>query len=71
MKKVTKTILSLLFVVSFAFIFSPSFAQQGFLPAQVKDISDRAYESAVIELLDGARESVVISMYNRAETCPS
>ncbi|MBU4346639.1 MAG: hypothetical protein KKH29_04865 [Candidatus Omnitrophica bacterium] len=34
------------------------------MPAQVKDISDRAYEPAIIELLDGAKESIVISMYN-------
>lgn len=36
---------------------------QQFYPAQVKDISDRKYESAVIELLDNAEESIVISMY--------
>lgn len=32
-------------------------------PAKVKDISDRKYEPAVIELLDNAKESIVISMY--------
>jgi phosphatidylserine/phosphatidylglycerophosphate/cardiolipin synthase-like enzyme len=31
--------------------------------ARVTDISDRAYESAVIKLLDGAKKSIVISMY--------
>lgn len=31
--------------------------------AQVADISDRKYESAVIELLDNAKESIIISMY--------
>ena len=36
---------------------------EDFYPAKVKDISDRAYESAVIELLDNATESIVISMY--------
>ena len=39
-------------------------AQDAFIPAKVKDISDRAYEPAVIELLDGAQESVVMSMYS-------
>ena len=34
-----------------------------FSPARVKDISDRAYEPAVIKLLDGAKKSIVISMY--------
>ena len=31
--------------------------------AQVTDISDRSYEPAVIELLDSAKESIIISMY--------
>ena len=34
-----------------------------FHDARVKDISDRKYEEAVIELLDGAGEEIVISMY--------
>lgn len=34
-----------------------------FYPAKVKDISDRAYEPAVIQLLDNAKESIVMSMY--------
>ncbi|MGB3242697.1 MAG: phospholipase D-like domain-containing protein, partial [Candidatus Omnitrophota bacterium] len=34
-----------------------------FHPAQAKDISDRAYEPAVIDLIDNAKESIVISMY--------
>ena len=34
-----------------------------FYPAKVKDISDRAYESAIIQLLDNAKESIVMSMY--------
>src|SRR3989338_447986 len=33
-------------------------------PARVTDISDRAYEGAVIKLLDGAEKSIVISMYS-------
>lgn len=34
-----------------------------FHTARLKDISDRAYEKAVIELLDNARESITISMF--------
>lgn len=34
-----------------------------FYPAKVKDISDRAYEPAIIELLDNAKESIILSMY--------
>ena len=56
-----------LIVFSFlSFIFSPLSAQENFLPAQVRDISDRAYEPAIIGLLDGSKESIVISMYNMA-----
>lgn len=36
---------------------------ESFYPAEVKDISDRAYEPAVIDLLDNAKESIIISMY--------
>ena len=34
-----------------------------FHPAQVQDISDRAYEPAVIDLINSAKESIVISLY--------
>ena len=54
-------ILSLVFLL---LPIQPLCSQQDFLPAKVKDISDRAYEPAVIELLDGAKESIVISMYS-------
>jgi len=37
--------------------------KEGFHPAKVKDISDRKYEPAVIELLDNAEDSIVLSMY--------
>ena len=39
-----------------------------FHAAQVADISDRKYESAIIELLDGAKESILISMYVMSPT---
>ena len=35
-----------------------------FYSGRVKDISDRGYEEAVIELIDNAKESVVIGMYH-------
>ena len=38
------------------------FAEE-FHPAQVRNISDREYEQAVINLIDNAKESVVIGMY--------
>ena len=39
--------------------------------AQVADISDRSYEPALIELLDNAKESILISMYViSAKTAP-
>ncbi len=51
-----------LFLISFH---PASYAQSEnqYYPAQVKDISDRKYEPAVIELLDNAKESIAISMY--------
>jgi len=39
------------------------FAEESY-PARVRDISDREYEQAVIELIDNAEESVVIGMYH-------
>ncbi|MDP8299293.1 MAG: phospholipase D-like domain-containing protein [Candidatus Tantalella remota] len=36
---------------------------EDFYPAKVKDISDRDYEPAVIDLLDNAKESIILSMY--------
>lgn len=54
----------LLILFFLAFVFSPLSAQESFSGAQVRDISDRAYEPAIIGLLDGAKESIVISMYN-------
>ncbi|MDP3730018.1 MAG: phospholipase D-like domain-containing protein [Candidatus Omnitrophota bacterium] len=60
----------LLFITALLGLFLFSFSslsfggdQAEFHPAKVKDISDRKYEPAVIELLDNAKESIVISMY--------
>lgn len=35
-----------------------------FYPARVRDVSDREYEGAVIDLIDNAKESVIIGMYH-------
>jgi len=59
------SIISLSLLVFFI-LFTTAFAddpQGEFYPAKIKDISDRAYESAVIELLDNAKQSIVMSMY--------
>jgi hypothetical protein len=37
--------------------------ESDFYPAKVKDISDRAYEPTVIQLLDSAKESIIMSLY--------
>jgi len=56
--------LTLLLIACLILTTPPLYSQEDFLPARVKDISDRAYELAVINLLDGAEKSIVISMYN-------
>ena len=53
------TFILILTVIGGGFCFA-----EGFHPAQVRDISDRQYEQAVIELIDNAKESVVVGMYH-------
>jgi len=53
-------------IIAALFLCLPVFAADQtseFHSAKVKDISDRSYESAVIKLLDNAKESIVMSMY--------
>ena len=58
------TKLACIFTIILAlFLVVPLYADE-FHPAKVKDISDRNYEPAVIELLDGAKETIVMSMYS-------
>jgi len=61
-----KTKLYIFYILIFAILLTPSFlySADGFFPSQVKDISDRKYEPAVIQLLDNAKESIFISMYS-------
>ncbi len=46
-----------------ASVYSSDF-EETFHSAKVKDISDRSYEEAVIQLLDNAQNSIVISIYS-------
>ena len=52
---------AILFILSLAI--APVAYSDTFHSAMVMDISDREYEPAVIDLLDNAQESIVISMY--------
>lgn len=63
MKKSTPFLVTLLTICLFLCAL-PLCAQEDFTSARVRDISGRAYEPAVIELLDGAKESIAISMYS-------
>ncbi len=58
---------SLLVILTIVFFIWPGSAysaetQDTFYPAKVRDISDRAYEPAVIDLLDNAKDSIILSM---------
>lgn len=55
-------ILALVFLIRPGTVYSAEI-QTTFYPAKVRDISDRAYEPAVINLLDNAKDSIVLSMY--------
>ena len=59
-----KCVISLALLI--ALLVSPCQADD-FLSSRVKDISDRKYEKAVIELLDNAKDSITVSMYRRRE----
>ncbi|MDP3791158.1 MAG: phospholipase D-like domain-containing protein [Candidatus Omnitrophota bacterium] len=65
--KINKKLIFSIGVISLFLFFFPLLTlaqdQPEFSPAKVKDISDRKYEPAVIELLDNAKESIVVSMY--------
>jgi phosphatidylserine/phosphatidylglycerophosphate/cardiolipin synthase-like enzyme len=52
-----------LFFAAFILTLSASSFALDFQPAQVADISDRKYEPALQELIDSARQSIVMSMY--------
>ncbi|MCK5605926.1 hypothetical protein KAR91_28775, partial [Candidatus Pacearchaeota archaeon] len=59
-----KTIFTILFLLLLCLLSAPlKAADEGLYPARIKDISDQAYEKAVIHLLDNARDSITISMF--------
>ncbi len=51
------------FILTLAVIGGGFCFAEDFYSAQVRDISDREYEQAVIELIDNAQESIVVGMY--------
>jgi len=51
-------------IIAISLLIAPAYSADGFLSSRVKDISDRNYEKAVIELLDSAKRSIVVSMYS-------
>lgn len=57
-------ILTAVFILTLTIIGKGFCFGEEFYPAKVSDISDREYEQAVIELIDNAKESVVIGMYH-------
>ena len=59
--RITRYLIAIITAISL--ITAPAYSADNFLSSRVKNISDRKYERAVIELLDNAKESIVISMY--------
>ena len=57
-------ILIVVFILTLAIIGGGFCFAEEFYAGRVRDISDRGYEEAVIELIDNAKESVVIGMYH-------
>ena len=56
------SIILIFFTIAFLNAF-PAYPADNSSPEKVTDISDRKYEEALIELLDNAKESIVVSMY--------
>ena len=61
-KNPTLLIVSIVFSIVFLSVF-PAYPADNSSPEKIVDLSDRKYEEALIELLDNAKESIVISMY--------
>ena len=51
-------------ILAICLITQTVYSADEFVSSRVKDISDRSYEEAVIQLLDNAQNSIVISMYS-------
>ena len=64
MMKKNKFYLFLILVLTISLTTNALYSADDFVSSRVKDISDRNYEEAVIQLLDNAKDSIVISMYS-------
>lgn len=64
MKKNIKFTILLIFISIFCIASLLLWAESEVSSAKVTDISDRKYEKAVIQILDNAKNSIVISMYS-------
>jgi len=64
MLKINKSFLFLIPILAVLLTTATLYSADDFVSSKVKDISDRSYEPAVIQLLDNAKNSIVISMYS-------
>ncbi|MDP2922996.1 MAG: phospholipase D-like domain-containing protein, partial [Candidatus Omnitrophota bacterium] len=62
MKKIPFLSVIFILLVSFLNVF-PAYPADDSSPEKITDISDRKYEQVLIDLLDNAKESIVVSMY--------
>ncbi|MBU3911975.1 MAG: hypothetical protein KKD90_05255, partial [Candidatus Omnitrophica bacterium] len=62
MKKIPALSIIFILLISFLSVF-PAYPSDDSSPEKITDLSDRKYEQALIDLLDNAKESIVVSMY--------
>jgi hypothetical protein len=62
MKKFSAFSIILILLISFLNVFL-AYPSDDSSPEKITDISDRKYEQVLIDLLDNAKESIVVSMY--------
>ena len=62
MKKISFLSIIFILLISFLSVF-PAYPSDENICDKVTDLSDRKYEQALIDLLDNAKESIVVSMY--------
>ena len=61
-KNIRLSIIFIVFAIVFLNVF-PAYPSDDSSPEKITDLSDRKYEQALIDLLDNAKESIVVSMY--------
>ena len=61
-KHIRLSIIFIVFAIVFLNVF-PAYPADNDSPEKITDLSDRKYEQALIDLLDNAKESIVVSMY--------